>query len=67
VNSSGYFEQGDWAIGGSGSTFVWGFVDCNYRPNMTKYEISEFIKSVVALAIFRDSSSGGIIRLLDIT
>jgi len=34
---------------------------------MSKHEIKEFIKSAIALAIYRDSSSGGIIRLLDIT
>jgi 20S proteasome subunit beta 1 len=34
---------------------------------MSKAEAKEFIKSCIALAIFRDSSSGGIIRLLDIT
>jgi 20S proteasome subunit beta 1 len=67
VNSSGYFEEGDWAMSGSGSTFVWGFVDANYKPNMTKNDCKEFIKSAIALAIYRDSSSGGIIRLLDIT
>jgi 20S proteasome subunit beta 1 len=42
-------------------------VDANYRENMTKLECKEFIKSCVALACFRDSSSGGIIRLVDIT
>ena len=34
---------------------------------MSKHDIKEFIKRVIALAIYRDSSSGGIIRLLDIT
>lgn len=54
-------------MSGSGSTFVWGFVDANYKANMTKTECKEFIKSAIALAIYRDSSSGGCIRLLDIT
>ena len=67
MNSAGFFEEGDWHIGGSGSTFIWGYVDANYKPNMTKLECKEFIKSCIALAIYRDSSSGGIIRLLDIT
>jgi 20S proteasome subunit beta 1 len=46
---------------------VWGYVDENYRPNMSKHEIKDFIKRTIGLAIYRDSSSGGIIRLLDIT
>ena len=34
---------------------------------MTKAECKEFIKSCIALACYRDSSSGGCIRLLDLT
>ena len=67
VNSSGFLESGNWALGGSGGTFIWGYVDANYREGMTRNECKEFIKSCIALACFRDSSSGGIIRLVDIT
>jgi len=67
VNSSGYFENGNWALGGSGGTFVWGYVDATYRENMTRFEAKEFVKSSIALACFRDTSSGGVIRLIDIT
>ena len=67
VNSSGYFESGPWALSGSGSTFIWGYVDANYRENMSREEAKEFMKSCIALACYRDSSSGGCIRLLDIT
>ena len=34
---------------------------------MSLAEAKEFVKSCIALACFRDSSSGGIIRLLDLT
>lgn len=67
VNSSGYFETGNWALGGSGGTFVWGYVDANYKDNMTRHEAKEFVKSCIALACFRDTSSGGVIRLIDIS
>mmetsp|Transcript_18744 Transcript_18744/g.13567 ORF Transcript_18744/g.13567 Transcript_18744/m.13567 type:complete len:136 (-) Transcript_18744:33-440(-) len=67
VNSGGLFREADWAIAGSGSTFIWGYVDANYKPNMTKHECAEFIRSAIQLAIYRDSSSGGCVRLLDIT
>lgn len=32
------------AIGGSGSTYVWGHIDAAYRPNMTKEETVDFVK-----------------------
>lgn len=67
VNSSGFFEEGNWALGGSGGTFVWGFVDSNYREGMSRHEAKEFVKKAIALACFRDTSSGGVIRLVDIT
>ena len=66
VNQTGFFKEGDWALSGSGSTFIWGYFDANYRPDMTLAEASEFLKSAVALACYRDGSSGGIIRLLSI-
>lgn len=34
---------------------------------MTRHECKEFVKSCIALACFRDTSSGGVIRLVDIT
>ena len=54
-------------MSGSGSTFVWGYFDANFKPNMKKDEAAEFLKSAIALACYRDGSSGGIIRLLDLT
>ncbi len=44
-----------------------GFCDTQYRPGMTRKECRDFLVSAVSLAMFRDSSSGGIIRLVDIT
>ena len=67
VNQTGFFQDQNWAISGSGGTFIWGYFDANYKPNMKKEEALEFLKSAVALACFRDASSGGIIRTLDIT
>jgi len=55
------------ALGGSGSTFIYGFVDANYRREMSQSECEEFVKKSVALAIQRDGSSGGVIRLGIIT
>ena len=34
----------NFAIGGSGSTYIYGLVDANYREGMTKDECKEFVK-----------------------
>jgi 20S proteasome subunit beta 1 len=34
VNQTGYFKEGDWAMSGSGSTFIWGYFDANFKPDM---------------------------------
>ena len=51
------------AIGGSGSTWIYGHVDNTFKPNMTKEECLQFVKTCITLAVGRDSSSGGCIRL----
>ncbi|XP_018332959.1 proteasome subunit beta type-6 [Agrilus planipennis] len=55
------------SIGGSGSTYVYGYVDANYKPGMTQNESVEFVKNSLALAMARDGSSGGVIRIGIIT
>ena len=52
------------AIGGSGSTYIYGHVDNEYRPNMTKQECITFVTTAISHAMSRDGSSGGIIRLV---
>lgn len=54
------------AAGGSGSTYVFGFLDSNYRPDMTREECESFVLKAISLAIFRDESSGGIVRLVNV-
>ncbi|XP_033222135.1 proteasome subunit beta type-6 [Belonocnema kinseyi] len=55
------------SIGGSGSTYVYGYVDANYKPNMSREETVELVQNTLALAMARDGSSGGVIRLGVIT
>jgi len=55
------------AIGGSGSTYIYGFVDSAFKEKMSKQECIQFTKNAVTLAIQRDGSSGGVIRLATIT
>lgn len=33
------------AIGGSGSTYVYGYVDANYKENMTKEDCMSFVEN----------------------
>jgi 20S proteasome subunit beta 1 len=54
-------------ISGSGSIYAMGYLDANYRPNMSREECLELVKNGVALAIARDGSSGGCIRYAVVT
>jgi 20S proteasome subunit beta 1 len=52
------------SIGGSGSSYIYGYVDANYKPNMTKEEAITLVKTAISHAMARDGSSGGVIRLV---
>lgn len=63
----GMCVQQPFAVGGSGSTYIYGYVDSKFKPNMAKQECLDFVTNALALAMFRDGSSGGVIRLAAIT
>jgi 20S proteasome subunit beta 1 len=67
VNQTGFFTEGDFAMSGSGTVFIKGYFDANYNKNMSLEQAKEFLKSCISLACYRDSSSGGVIRLMSIT
>lgn len=52
------------AIGGSGSTYIYGHVDAAFRENMTKEEAQQFVRKAISHAMARDGSSGGVIRMV---
>ncbi|XP_063702662.1 proteasome subunit beta type-6 [Culicoides brevitarsis] len=54
-------------IGGSGSSFVYGFIRENYREGMEREECVEFVKKTVFHAMHFDGSSGGVCRIGIIT
>eukprot|EP00510_Aplanochytrium_minuta_P004217 CAMPEP_0184012500 /NCGR_PEP_ID=MMETSP0954-20121128/4454_1 /TAXON_ID=627963 /ORGANISM="Aplanochytrium sp, Strain PBS07" /LENGTH=200 /DNA_ID=CAMNT_0026292509 /DNA_START=413 /DNA_END=1015 /DNA_ORIENTATION=- len=56
-----------YSIGGSGSTYIYGFCDANYEPNMNAEACKDFVKRALSHAMARDGSSGGVIRLVTIT
>ncbi|KAI4471938.1 proteasome subunit alpha/beta [Holotrichia oblita] len=55
------------SIGGSGSSYVYGYVDANFKQGMAKEECVNFITNTLSLAMARDGSSGGVVRLGIIT
>jgi len=52
-----------WTTDGSGSTYIWGFLDSGWREGMTREECEAFVAKAIALAMSVDGSSGGCIRL----
>ncbi|XP_064610453.1 proteasome subunit beta type-6-like [Liolophura sinensis] len=63
----GMIVRQPFAIGGSGSSYLYGYVDSNFKEGMDKDTCLKFTANAISLAINRDGSSGGIIRLAAIT
>ena len=59
----GVLMKQDFALGGSGSTYIYGLVDSTYKKGMSKTECIEFVRNAIAHAMARDGSSGGVIRM----
>ena len=62
----GTLVRAPYALGGSGSTYIYGFVDSQFKEGMTQAECEDFVTRGLAHAMARDGSSGGIIRLVTI-
>ncbi|KAM9323875.1 proteasome subunit beta type-9-like [Gastrophryne carolinensis] len=63
----GMITQQPFAIGGSGSSYIYGYVDSVFKPRMTKEECERFAINALSLAMSRDGSSGGVIFLSTVT
>ena len=63
VNLGGTLVREPFSIGGSGSGYIYGFCDKTFRPGMTRDECVTFVSNAISLAIARDGSSGGVIRM----
>ncbi|BBN14238.1 20S proteasome subunit beta 1 [Marchantia polymorpha subsp. ruderalis] len=50
------------ATGGSGSSYLYGFLDQAWKEGMSKQEAEELVVKAVSLAMARDGSSGGVVR-----
>jgi len=55
------------AVGGSGGTYIYGWMDGNYRANMDRDGAQKFVRTALAHAMARDGSSGGVIRTVTVT
>jgi len=64
---SGMLQRMPFTTGGSGSTYVYGYVDAHFKEGMDKDQGLQFISNSVSLAMSRDGSSGGVIRMAAIT
>ncbi|RHY32464.1 hypothetical protein DYB32_002538 [Aphanomyces invadans] len=62
----GALVEQDYAIGGSGSTYIYGFVDSHWRAGMSRDEAESFVQKALSHAMARDGSSGGVIRTVTI-
>ncbi|KAJ8140404.1 hypothetical protein OXX80_009597 [Metschnikowia pulcherrima] len=67
VPIGGSIHEQEYAIAGSGSTFIYGWCDENFKPGMKKDECVQFIKAALSEAIKWDGSSGGVIRMVVLT
>jgi len=63
----GSLHKQRYAIGGSGSTYIYGYCDANWKENMTEGECIEFVKGALGEAVKWDGSSGGVIRMVVLT
>lgn len=63
----GSVHKQDYAIAGSGSAFIYGYCDKNYKHDMNKDETVNFMKHSLSQAIKWDGSSGGVIRMVVLT
>uniref|UniRef100_K3XZ66 Proteasome endopeptidase complex n=1 Tax=Setaria italica TaxID=4555 RepID=K3XZ66_SETIT len=54
------------AIGGSGSSYLYALMDHEWREGMSEEEAQKFVVKVVSLAMARDGASGGVVRTVTI-
>ena len=63
----GSLHKQSYAIGGSGSTYIYGLTDKYWKENMEEDEAVNFVKMSLAEAIKWDGGSGGVIRMVVLT
>ncbi|KAG5594536.1 hypothetical protein H5410_035768 [Solanum commersonii] len=66
VPLGGTLLEQPFAIGGSGSSYLYGFFDQAWREGMSHEEAEKLVVTAVSLAIARDGASGGVVRTVTI-
>ncbi|POS86213.1 hypothetical protein EPUL_001949 [Erysiphe pulchra] len=61
----GSLHKQSYAIGGSGSTFIYGYCDKHWKEGMNEEEAVDFVRNALQEAIKWDGSSGGVIRMVE--
>ena len=56
----------NFALGGSGSLFIYGLLDSEFRPGMGEDEARTLVKKAISHAMARDGSSGGMVRTMTV-
>ena len=67
VPIGGALVKQEWATDGSGSTYIWGYLDDAWKPGMGREEAERLVVTALALAMSIDGSSGGMARLVTVT
>jgi len=63
----GMLSRQEVTIGGSGSSYIYGYVDSTFKSGMSEDECVNFVINALTLALTRDGSSGGVVRVATIT
>ena len=63
----GSLHKQSYAIGGSGSTYIYGYCDAHWKESMTEEVGINFVKGWLQEAIKWDGSSGDVIRMVALT
>ncbi|KAI0175470.1 proteasome A-type and B-type [Hypoxylon sp. FL1284] len=63
----GSLHKQAYSIGGSGSTYIYGYCDAHWKEGMEEKDAVNFVKGALQEAIKWDGSSGGVIRMVVLT
>ncbi|GJN34025.1 hypothetical protein PR202_gb22658 [Eleusine coracana subsp. coracana] len=66
VPLGGTILKQSFAIGGSGSSYLYALLDHEWRDGMSQEEAEKFVVKAVSLAMARDGASGGVVRTVTI-
>lgn len=64
VPIGGSIHESEYAIAGSGSTYIYGLCDKNFKSGMSKEDAVEFVIQALTEAKKFDGSSGGVTRMI---